>query len=243
MKRNIIPLYCMMAWFFISCKKPGCLGNAGEMSAVSITLTPFNKLVLEDNVNLVLTQSTEEKMIVKAPENIIPNITGSISGQILTISNGTDCRWARDPGEKITVHLFFKELTAINYRGSGHITNTDTLKLDALKIETSVGAGDITLTLDNRYTGTYIYQENAHIMLHGKSEICYTYTNSRGITDMLDFRTKKMVIEYGGLSDTYVNVSDSLDGIIYHMGNVYYKGNPVITRSLSYSSGRLIRTP
>jgi hypothetical protein len=243
MKKSIFFPVCLIACFFISCKKPGCLGNAGEMSEVSIALNPFDKLVLEDNVDLILTQGTEEKMIVQAPENMIPNITGTRSGNTLTISNTTDCRWARNPDEKVTVHLFFKNLTSINYKGSGHITNTDTIRLDALKIETAIGAGDITLTLDNRYTGTYIYQENAHITLHGATAICYTYTNSRGITDMRDFRTKKMVIEYGGMVDTYVNVSDSLDGIIYHTGHIYYKGNPAITRSLYYSSGRLIHTP
>ncbi len=226
-----------------SCKKPGCFGEAGKITTVTRPLAAFSQLILNDNIDLVLTQGNNESMTIESPENIQPNISGDISGGILTISNKTDCRWLRKPGEKITVHLQFRDLQKIDYRGSGNISNTDTIKVDALQIETALGAGDIELTVNNRYTGAYIFQESAGITLHGKSETCFTYTNSRGTADLGDLEVKKMVIEYGGLADTKVNVTDELDAIIYYKGNILYKGNPVITRSQYYSSGRVIKTP
>ena len=239
----LITGYTFLILLFNACKKPGCFGTAGPMATTTQQLTSFNELVLSDNVNLILIQDTVEKMEIEAPQNMLSNITGNISQNILTISNATDCRWARNAGEKINVRLFFKDLKKIDYRGSGTLTNTDTLKLDALHIESNTGAGDISLTLDTRYTGAYIFFENAGITLRGKSETCFTYTNNRGISNMSDFVVKKMVIEYGGFGDTYINVTDELSAVIFHKGNIHYKGSPVITKLISHSSGRLIQSP
>ena len=226
------------------CKKPGCLGAAGNQQVLTRTLAPFNELLLTDNINLLLTQGTQEKIIIEAPENMIPNISSDIIDNKLTIANNADCRWARDPAEKINVQLFFTNLKKIVYKGSGNITNTDTLRLAAFEVHTDDGAGNIVLTMDNSYTGAYNgSDDNVEMLLYGRTDVCYTYTNSRGKTDMRDFVVKKMVIEFEGLSDTYINVTEELTATIFHKGNILYKGTPVITQALYHSSGRLIYRP
>lgn len=241
MKKINFHIIILLLLLWGGCRKPGCLGSAGPSSSLERPLPPFDKIVLEDNVNLILSQGTEEKMRVTGPQNLIPDISADVAGGILTLSNRADCRWARDPDEKVTVQLFFKDLRNLNYNGSGDITNTDTLRLDGLQIQTSVGAGNIDLTLDNNYTGAYIFEEGAGITLHGRSSTCFTYTNARGQADMSDFTVRKMVIEYGGLADTHINVTDSLDAIIYYKGNIRYKGNPFISRSTYYDTGKLVQ--
>lgn len=242
-KLIVITAYIFLLLVFSTCKKPGCFGTAGPVTVTTRPLTSFKELVLTDNINLVLIQDSVEKIEIEGPQNILANVMADIAQNILTISNTTDCRWARDVAEKINVRLHFKDLQKIDYQGSGMLTNIDTLKLDALHIESNTGAGDIMLTVDTRYTGAYIFFENASITLRGKSETCFTYTNNRGIADMSDFVVKKMVIEYEGLRDTYIHVTDELSSVIFHKGNIYYKGNPVITKLISHSSGRLIQVP
>ena len=231
------------ALFFMACKKPGCFEHAGSTTTVTKQLSSFNKLILNDNINVVLTQDSVEKIGIEAPDNIQPNIITEIKDGMLTISNTTECRWLRSANEKINVYLSFKNLENIDYRGSGNVTNTDTLRLDGLQIESRTGAGNIELTINNRYIGSYIFLENAEVILHGKAESCYTYTNARGKIDFSDLIAGSMVIEYGGLADTYINVTGSLDAIIYYKGNLIYRGNPVIVRSDHFSTGRLVHEP
>lgn len=241
MRKLFILLCCVLV--ISACKKPGCLGSAGAVTTVSRNLSPFNELILDSKINLVLTQSTMNKIEITAPKNIEPNITTVITGNMLTIMNEGNCGWMRNPDEIVTVHLYFIDLRHIDYKGSGNITNTDTLKLEHLQIESYTGAGNIELTMDNKYTGAYIMLENASVKLHGKSETCFTYTNARGLADMRDFTVKKMVIEYGGLADTWVNVTEDLNAILYYKGNILYKGNPVISNNISYGSGKLVKAP
>jgi len=244
MRSRILILFsCVLGIFISACKKPGCLGSAGGVSTVTRNLNAFNELVLDSKINVVLTQSTINKIEITAPKNIEPNITSVISGNTLTIQNEGDCGWMRNPDETVIVHIYFQDLRNIDYKGSGNVTNTDTLRLEHLNIGSFTGAGNIELTLDNVYTGAYIMLESAGIKLHGKTVSCFTYTNARGLADMRDFVAKRMVIEYGGLADTYINVSEDLNAILYYKGNIYYKGHPVISKNLSYGTGKLINVP
>jgi hypothetical protein len=236
---QIVLLFCSI----ISCKKPGCFEAGGALTNIDHSLAAFDEIILKDNINLVLTQDSIEKITITAPEHIQPNIILQVQNNVLTISNGTECGWLRNPDEHVTAKLSLKNIRRIDYRGSGNITNTGILHLDALQIESSEGAGNIELSIDNRYTGSYIFQENAEVILHGKTESCYSYTNARGKIDFSGLAAKKMVIEYGSLADTHINVTDQLDVIIYYKGNLFYRGNPVVTRSDYYSSGRLIHEP
>lgn len=243
MKQIISTTVCFfLSLLFNACKKPGCFGSAGNTTIVSRPLPSFNELVIADNINLVLIQGTEQKMEIEGPQNMLSNISSTVSQNILTINNKTGCRWARNAYEKINVRLFIKDLKKLDYQGTGTIRNTDTLQLDALHIESNTGAGDIILTVNNRYTGVYVFQGNSSVTLHGKSESCFTYTNNRGMADMSDFMVKKMVIEYGGLRDTYINATDELTAVIFHEGNIYYKGSPVITKLIYHSKGRLLQS-
>src|SRR3954447_1020153 len=99
---------CILSCFIVSCKKPGCFAGGGSVTTVSHSLGAFSEIVLNDNINLVLTQGSTEELKVTAPENIQPNIIANIENGVLTISNTTECEWLRNPDEKITAELSFQ---------------------------------------------------------------------------------------------------------------------------------------
>lgn len=225
------------------CRKPGCIGKAGAVTTRQADPGEFNSVKLLSNIDLVLVQGTSNKLEISGPSNILPEISFIVTDGVLTLNNEASCRWARDPDERISVRLTFTSLVKLAYEGSGNVTNEDTLKLDGLLVESYEGAGDVELTVDNGYTGVFSHLDNPTIIMHGSSDRCNTYTSARGITDLADFRVKNMVIDYGGLADTRVNVSETLDVILYYKGNVYYKGNPVVRQLGKYSTGEVIRIP
>lgn len=225
------------------CKKPGCTGNAGSVSLQERLLPVFSKLKLQDNIDLVLIQSDESKIEILGPQNIIANVQTVVQNEELIISNSTDCRWLRNADEKITAKLFFKDISNIEYEGSGNISNTDTLKQEYLWINSEIGAGNVELTVDISNLGVIILKENASMTMHGITRNVSTYTNARGILNLSDLRTENMYMIYSGLADTHIQVSGELEAIIRYRGDVYCKGNPVLKNAEYYSSGRLILQP
>jgi hypothetical protein len=225
------------------CKKPGCTGSAGVSTTQARQLSSFNKVRLQDNINLVLIQSDNDKIEITGPEGITANVQTIIENDELIISNETTCRWLRDTDEKVTARLYAKNISQLLYEGSGNVSNTDTLKFNDLRINSEIGAGIVELTVDMQRLAVIILKENASMIMHGKAGHVETYTNARGILNLSDLQTSTMYMIYSGLADTHIQVTDELDATIRYRGNVYCKGNPVVKRSDYFSSGQLFVQP
>jgi len=235
------PLFFLLL-LLAGCQKPSCFTDAGPVAQTERTTFPFTKIVLYDNIHLVLTQDTVDKLMVEAGQNLLSQIATTVNDQTLTIKNNVGCSWLRRPGETITVYASVKNLQQVDYNGSGNITSTNTITSPTLFFYSYEGAGNIDVAIDAEVAGAYIHHENADITLHGRAHRFFTYINARGTLNIKDLQVQNMVMEYGGVRNTTVNVSDSLDVIIYHTGNVYYKGQPHIKRQ-THSSGQLLHLP
>ena len=236
--------HCLFFLIFIvlaaGCRRESCFGEAGAVVRTSRAATAFHEIAVYDNVNVVLTQDTVDRIAVEAPQHLQPNITTTIENGVLTLKNAGTCTWLRNPSEAITVYVHLKKLEKILYAGSGNITSTNTLVADDLWFYSEEGAGNIEVWLNAVQTFSYIMDENADITLHGTTDRCWSYTNARGSIDFSDFVVKQMVIEYGGVRDATINVTDDLNSIIYYKGNLYYKGTPNVSKDEVHSTGRLI---
>lgn len=225
-----------------ACRKPGCLQSAGPVTQVERKITSFHQIDLYDDIDLVLTQDSVDKVTVTAGNNMQPNIEADIRDGVLVIKNNTTCSWLRKPSEQVTVYVSFKTLDQLNYNGSGEVRSTDTLKLARLDILSDKGAGNVELTVEAGLLRAYIYNENADIIMHGRADQCHTYANARATIDFSDLRVRYYNMGYGALKDTHIQVSEQIDLEIYYKGNVYYKGDPKI-KTTYYSTGRLIKAP
>ena len=242
MKSLCISVLLVLA-VFQSCKKPGCFETAGAVTVVERNVDPFHRIDLFDNINLVLTQDTTEWMKIEAGQNLQPNISAETSNGILTVKNTTTCNWLRNPNEKINVYLGIKKLDYINYSGSGNITSTNTIVADNITFYSEEGAGNIDINLDAKETSANIVYENADFTFRGKSDVCYAYTNARGSINFENFEVKHMNIGYASVRDATIHVTEVLESLVYHTGNLYYKGNPGYVSTHSYSSGKIIHLP
>ena len=222
------------------CKKSGCLENAGPIKRSERQANNFNTIDIKDNINLILTQDTINKLFVEAGENIAPNIKTEIANGVLTIKNEASCKWLRNPSEKITVYLNVKDLIRINYNGSGNITSTNTIVADGITFYTDNGAGTIDIDLNAKRTYAYIFNDNTDMIFHGNSDSCYVYTGERGTIDFRDFVVKNQTVGYGSIRDGYVHATESLNVIMYFKGTLYYKGNPGKVTTEYISTGRVI---
>lgn len=227
---------------FGGCSKPGCFEDGGPVVQVTRSSSPIKKIELYDNIHLVLTQDTVEKLTIEAPRDVAPNIATTIEQQTLIIRNNVACNWLRNPTEALTVYVSVKGLEEILYNGSGNVSSTNTLTTDRLFIYSNEGAGNVNVQLEAEVGGVYIHQENADITLRGRCNRFFSYTNARGTIDFKNLEVAHMVIEYGGVRNASIHVTDSLDAILYHTGNLFYKGSPGI-KKVVHSSGQLLRLP
>lgn len=243
MKHLFIILNVLLSTAMIGCKKMECFDAAGPVETITRKVSSFYQIDLYDNIDLVLIQDTVETIQVACGKYIQPNIMTKAEKNILTIRNNTTCKWLRNTGEKIIVYAHVKMLNKINYESGGDVTCTNTINTDHIDISSETGAGNVTLNIMAQQTSAYIHNENADFILSGQSDYCNTFINARGTIDYSNFVVKNMNIEYAGVRDATINVTEQLKSIVYHTGNLYYKGSPAVIDNKQLGTGQLIKLP
>lgn len=234
-------LFILCVSVLFSCKKTGCFKSEGKQVKINRNVDPFSEIWLYDNVNLILTQDSTEKMMVEAGENIQSDVEVQVTGGILSLKYTAKCSLFQSPAARITVYLSVKNLRKIKYFGSGMITCTNTITGKDIEVESVNGAGNITLTLDNKKTVAVIHEENADLIFNGYSDSCYTRISSRGSIDFRNFQVKRFAIDYESVRNGYIHVTEALHATIRYKGNLYYKGSPALINIKASSSGKLIQ--
>jgi len=226
-----------------SCKKSSpfdCLKSTGKDITETRTVSEFNKIVLNDNVNLVITQSDENSIKVRAGENIIDKVETSIEDHELRISNYNSCNWMRSFKREIIVYVGVKNLNEIEYRGSGDISSTNVITGDSLLLQIWDGAGKVDMNVDVAKNTIYFHIGTADVFYKGYAHLSYISSASFGLLDASELNTTFTYIGSTGSNNSYVRSGLVLEATIQSIGNIYYYGNPEITLT-GTGTGHLIK--
>lgn len=103
-----------------------CLASSAIVHKESKTVfyqLGFSKLVVEDDINIVLIESSNKQMDVLGSEKDIQSFTWSIKDGIMTLSSKK-----RNHGDKITVTLYVQGLKQLNVLGNSIISSLGYLR-------------------------------------------------------------------------------------------------------------------
>ncbi len=243
MKKLFVAIAIITTTLF-SCKKStplDCFKSTGKITEEKRNTGTFNTVILNDNVNLHLTQGNENKITVKAGKNLIKKIVTEINNDTcLEISNLNSCNWTRNYKIPVDVYLTFKELADIEYHSTGNIDNTDTLTVDSLVLNVREGAGTINLVVDSKKIYSNIHRGTATIELSGKSLLLFVYSADFGLVDNRNLKAQHVYLRSETGNNIYVNAVQLIDATINGIGNVYYYGNPQSVSRNGTGSGKLI---
>ncbi|GAA4327062.1 GIN domain-containing protein [Flaviaesturariibacter amylovorans] len=239
MKTLCFAIVLLAAALLSGCSRPGCSQRAGRAQRLPRTVNTFSHLVIQDNINVVLTQGDSCSVDIETDESLQPVILAEVHGQQLHLRNAASCSWIRRPGESITAYVTLPDLNRVDYQGSGNVTCTDTLHLDYLSVEATNGAGTVRLLLDTRFTLAYVNNEVADLVFAGRSDSAYAYSASRGGIDFRDFEVKRLGAAFASARDGYVWATESLQATLFNAGNLYYRGTPARIVTDYRSSGRV----
>lgn len=203
---------------------------AGHLFAQEINLNDFNEISIQDNIDVVITQSSMQNYRIE-PSDVLLKVNNQ-SGK-LSIS--------RDESKKaVTVYINCTKLNAIEVLGSADVRTTNEIQTDDFKAGLT-GSGDLTVKLK---------ANNVFAALSGSGDINLIGT-TRSLTATVagsgDLRASKLVaesvkVEVAGSGDATVNASKSLDAIVAGSGDIRYVGNPVTRNVNIVGSGSISET-
>jgi Putative auto-transporter adhesin, head GIN domain len=237
--KHAVFLLCVQVLIY-SCRKDGCSLSLGTTVKETRNLLPFNEIILNDKINLFVTQDSVQHVSVEAGKNLADGIRTDVANHILTIKNDNKCGVLINPGYQVNVYVSGNQLQKISYYGAGNITSTNTLHAAAFTIDSWYGTGSIKLSLVSNQANAIVRNNNADITISGRSDYTYIYCAEVGSVNLVDFISTQVAIDQRSIKDIYVNVTGSLQANIFYKGNVFYKGKPAVIDTLITNSGRLI---
>jgi hypothetical protein len=221
---------------------PDCFKRAGESVVEVRELAGVVKHIeLDDFVHLVYRshEASLDRVVVKAPENLLPGIVTDYDGERLVIRNTNRCNWVRDFGVRLEVEVHSNSLQRMDYTGQGDVLFSDTLRVPVFTFESRNGVGDIMLRLQTDSTSVVVHTGYSDVHLEGSSTFLTCFNQGWGVFSAREFETAVVACNNSSFSDMHVWASDYLYAFIGGRGNIGYGGNPNEIETVRVGSGML----
>lgn len=245
MRKTILKYFFIIIVSLFSCQKEhmcDCFKGTGETITDFRQLTPFDKISIENNINLYITEDTVFSLTVEAGSKLISSVTSKVNDNCLYLRNENRCNWARSFKNKVNVYLRCGRLQDIKCdHSSGNVYSMDTLHSDYLQIDSWDASGVVDITIDTKTSWFNLHTGAGDLAISGKSDECYLYSAGNGKADLLNLTNKNLYMNNKSTNNCFVNAVHILDVKIGYVGDVYYKGNPDTILTNITGSGRLIK--
>lgn len=216
-----------------------CIKKPGTIETQRIEAGSFDKIVLEDNIDLVISTGDTSVLIVSG-KNLLPKISFVTANNILTITNVNKCNWTRQY-TAATVYLTHPDLKEIQLLGYGNLTSEDTLSISKLRIISLESPSDVDLTLSG--FKLYISSNNiSNFHLNGMvSELSAGLYYGDGILDASNLRVENAYITHSGTNTMKINTRGLLEGSINNVGNLEIYSAPSEMKIEINGKGKIIK--
>ena len=234
---------CLMVMFALSCKKmPLTNGDAVKETR---TLTSFNKVHINDNIDVNLIRSDSCYIDIIAGENLISNIVSEVVDGILMIRNDNIGNIFRDNETPLRADVYFDtNIREIYYHSIGDLHSSDYINDDSLSVfdfDIEDGSGDINLKLICETLNLDYHEGTSLVNIEGWCDEINIYRKGLGPIHLEDIQARSADITLYRGNDIYVNCRDYIYCKIYDFGNIYYRGHPKIDSYITPdATGRVI---
>ncbi len=229
----------LLTILFSDCKKENrcdCIKRTGSIISETRTIIGFDKVQVENNLNVFITQDSAFEVTVEAGENIVPLIETVVTDGTLFIRNKNRCNWTRSYNKPFNVYIKMPVIKYITSDGTGNIKGLNTITTDMFDVRTK-NSGNIELTVNNLKVTSH---------MHGSGDITLLGTTNEHDCDIggtaflncKDLHTNSTWVHTFTTGLCYVNTAN-LTCLIDYIGDVYCYGNPVIVQETKKGAGQL----
>ncbi len=219
---------------------PDFLKSTGKTSKETRPIVrPFSKLIVEDNIDLVLRNDSLPFFELRGGNNLLPKIKTYVENGVVTISNQNTVNWVRSFKPRLEVSVPGLWLNQLYIKGFGTVSTQDTLQLKNLIIS-HYGESDMTLKLklDTLHTDV---NGQGNLYLVGNAKYAYSTIQKFAKQDASQFETEEHDLRTYGVRNIFVNPGRRMVAIVEGTGNVYYSRNLEELLVFGSGSGRVLK--
>ncbi len=233
---------------FISCNKENvndCFQTAGEIIQQEMEVSLFDKIVVHKNVELIITQGIEQKVVVETGKNLLSDIRVQVIDNELILINNNTCNFFREYG-LTKVYVTSPNITAIRNASEQNISSVGVLTYPSLYLRSSgekndfLSVGDWYLTIENESVNVWSNGIAIFYLNGNTTNLDINFSDGDTRFEGKNFIAKNISVRQVSSNDMVIFPTESLTGSIHSTGNVIaYNTPPLITVDVQ-SVGKLI---
>ncbi len=232
MKQTSLLVIFGFAIFLTGCKKVFPEGPAIRETRQTAV---FDKIELAFSGDIVYTQQAAHQVEIEAAQNILPYIITETKGSKLVLKTRPNVNIA---GGKVTLYISSPDFSEAVITGSGNFNSVASVSGSSVVLKVT-GSGDISIP---RLTATQLKAEitgSGNISIQDgsvqKQDLAVT---GNGDYYAVDMSSEEALVRISGSGGARLWAHQTLQVTISGSGDVWYKGTPGITSSVS-GSGKL----
>ena len=231
MKKIFSPFYMALLGVFIlfqqvqvTAQNKKVRGN-GDVTTEVHNVKAFSTLELAGVLNVYIEQGDKESVTVETDENLHEYVIIENRGDALIVD--TQKRISIKRKKKMNVYVTVRDIDRLKISGVGHVETSETLRLKELNLRIK-SVGNVTLDLEADYLDARL-SSVGNVSLSGKIGEAEIDNTGVGKLAAYDLQNEVLKLKAAGVGKTEVYASKELAIKSTGVGNVYYKGDAVIT--------------
>lgn len=195
----------------------------------------FDAIKASRGINVYITQASEQKVLVRADENLLDAIETEVHDGVLIVRSTAIIQRS----ESFKVFVSVPDLELIHASSGSNVYSETKIKSNNLDLSTSSGA-NITLDIEaGELSGSA--SSGANIRLSGSAEDIEANVSSGANIKAEELKTQNAKLEASSGGNIWISVQKHLDASASSGGNIHYSGEPSELNSSSSSGGNVIK--
>lgn len=188
------------------------------------TLDAFREIEISGSIELVYTQDSIRKIVISAPELLLPYIKTNLNGSKLNVY--CDKAFVND---KITLYVSTDSIFGLEANGASHIKSTSTINTSSLNLELN-GASKADLDLAVLKLLKINVSGASHADIDGSANDLNIDLSGASKVDADELKAQYVVVEASGASKANVYASESIDARASGASSIRCEGSPKIQK-------------
>lgn len=222
-------LYIFVFLFLVSCDTESgwdCIQTAGNTIQRTIEVEPFDKILVNRDVELILKEGAEFEVLVETGENLIGDVEVNVVNNRLELSDNNTCNYVRDYG--ITkVYVTAPNITEIRNSSQFEISSDGVLNYPELRLLSedfiesgSFTVGDFRLEVNTNQLRVTANSISTYYISGQTNNLYVGFFAGEGRFEGANLIAQNVTVYHRGSNDMIVNPQQSLSGEMVGTGDL-----------------------
>ncbi|NND88523.1 MAG: DUF2807 domain-containing protein [Flavobacteriaceae bacterium] len=243
-------LYILVTFILIGCDSENglnCFQTAGPIIQVEVEVTPFDRILVEERVQLIIEKGEEYQVIVETGENLFNDIEVRSENGLLTLINSNGCNLVRDYG-LTKIHVKTPTLTEIRNSSGLTVESRGVLEFEELLLLSEDRDSEDEFHIDGDFI-LNLSVDHLEINANGLSKFYLSGTANSAVLGIYDgevridaknFLVQDVYLFHRSTQNLIINPQNSIKGKIVSIGDVIALTRPPVVQVEELFRGRLI---